>query len=247
MFNWMKKAVLDTPVERLARRLYIRLDPSPAGKYDRATLAVMRRHITPRSNCVDVGAHRGSILSEMVALAPQGRHYAFEPLPEAYRYLANTYPTVRVLQLALSNEKKQASFTHVIHHPTRSGFKQPPGSREQTETITVSTDRLDNVLPAGQAIHFIKIDVEGAEFQVLLGSIQTIQRHRPLVLFEHSLASWECFGASSEDLYHLLTREGGLKIWLLPDWLAGGPFLAVHAFARHVEQGAHCYFVAHAG
>src|SRR5579885_1102681 len=33
------------------------------------------------SICIDVGAHQGSMLSDMVRVAPLGRHIAYEPLP----------------------------------------------------------------------------------------------------------------------------------------------------------------------
>ena len=245
MFDWIKKAVLDTPVERLARRLYIRLDPSLAGKYDRETLSIMRRHITPNSNCIDIGAHRGSILAEILALAPAGIHYAFEPVPQQYNYLVKSFPTVKISPLALSDEKAETTFILDLAHPTRSSFKPMPGMKELTESIIVSTDLLDNVIPRDLAVHFIKLDVEGSEFKVLRGAIKTIKRNKPLILFEHSLAAKECYNDAPEDLYDLLTKECGFRIWPLRHWLTGQPSLVRNEFVQHVEQGRYVYFVAY--
>jgi hypothetical protein len=44
----------------------------------RAALAVL---LSPDSNCVDAGAHRGDLLADIVRIAPEGRHGVFEPLP----------------------------------------------------------------------------------------------------------------------------------------------------------------------
>src|SRR5688572_11745218 len=108
----LKRLIRGTPLERLARGLYIRLDPSPWSEYDRLTLAVMRRCLRSNSNCIDIGAHRGTILAEIVRQAPQGIHYAFEPVTAHCRYLTQAFPKVRVYELALSNECEQTSFLH---------------------------------------------------------------------------------------------------------------------------------------
>ena len=56
----IKKFILGSPLEGLARWLYLRLDQSPWSHYDRLTLAIMKRCLRPNSNCVDSGAPRGA-------------------------------------------------------------------------------------------------------------------------------------------------------------------------------------------
>jgi hypothetical protein len=82
---------------------YFSPNSTRARRYDRETIAIMARVLTPASNCVDIGASEGSILRHMVALAPDGRHYAFEPLPGKASVLRAAFPTVEVLELALSD------------------------------------------------------------------------------------------------------------------------------------------------
>jgi hypothetical protein len=98
-----------SPLEGLVRRLYLRLDQSPWSRYDRLTLAVMQCCLRPNSNCVDIRAHRGTLLAEIVHLAPADIHYAFEPVPQHAHYLAKTFPTVSVHALALSDTKQQTN------------------------------------------------------------------------------------------------------------------------------------------
>jgi FkbM family methyltransferase len=245
MLNRIKRMILGTRMEILARRLYLRFDPSEGGQYDREALSIMRQCLSCTSNCIDIGAHRGSILNEIVALSPQGTHFAFEPVPEHFRYLAKNFPQVKVYSLALSNIKKKRDFTHIVSHPTRSGFNTLVEGGEAAETISVDTDLLDAVIPHDLNIHFIKLDVEGAEFQVLQGGRETISRNKPLIIFEHGLFSHTLYGATSQDVYHLLVKDCGMQISLLRGWLERKPALECDEFVAEVEQNQQYYFVAY--
>ena len=79
--------------------------------------------LTRDSNCVDVGAYRGRVLTEIVCVAPLGRHIAYEPLPHVYKYLVDHFPSVDVRQAAVSNEEGETSFTYVKNIPGRSGLR----------------------------------------------------------------------------------------------------------------------------
>jgi hypothetical protein len=79
--------------------------------------------------------------------------------------------------------------------PAYSGFKRRDYPRaEEIETIEVRTEQLDDCLPVGYVPHLIKIDVEGAEQQVLEGAVGTIRLHKPIVIFEHGRGSAEYYG-----------------------------------------------------
>jgi len=245
MTSALRKLILDTPFEPLARRLYIRLDRSPWSEYDRLTLAIMRRCLRANSNCVDIGAHRGSILAEIMRQAPDGIHHAFEPVPEHCRYLERTFPKVRVHELALSNVREQALFLHDRQHPTRSCFWRSVGVTGQEEIITVQTELLDDVMPEDWPVAFIKVDVEGAEFAVFQGGVRTLRTQRPVVVFEHSRLAELCCGVTPAAMYELLTQTCGMHISLLRDWLDGVAPLDGEAFEDEVKEARSLYFVAH--
>jgi hypothetical protein len=99
----LKKHIIGSPIESFARRVSIRINPSMY--YDRQTIAIMRRCLDTKSNCVDVGAYRGTILREIIQIAPNGLHFVFEPIPTNYQYLIRKFPNVRVFNIALSNKK----------------------------------------------------------------------------------------------------------------------------------------------
>lgn len=197
--------------------------------------------LAPDSNCIDVGSHRGEALREMLRAAPDGRHIAYEPLPDLHAQLASDFPGVDVRGAALSNRTGEASFTHVRSRPGYSGFRERlyPGP-EETETITVAVDTLDGSLPAAYRPELIKIDVEGAEQQVLEGAMRTITTHRPTIVFEHGTAAKE-YGTRPETIFELLCDQAALRIF---DLDGNGPY-SREAFTETCERGRHWNFVAH--
>ena len=58
-----------------------------AADYDALTIKIMEKVLEPDSCCVDIGCHMGELLSEMIACAPLGEFYGFEPIPLLAQYL----------------------------------------------------------------------------------------------------------------------------------------------------------------
>ena len=169
----------------------------------------MQRSLAPDSHCLDVGAHTGAVLEEMVRLAPRGRHIAWEPLPALAGKLEAAFPGVEVRRAALSDEAGARDFAHVLDDPGWSGFvARPTPSGGPVESIRVRSERLDDVLPDDVRPAFVKIDVEGAELEVLRGASATLRRHRPLVAFEHGRGSADYYGTTPEALHDLLSALG---------------------------------------
>ena len=162
--------------------------------YDMQTFEVMRKVLRHDSNCIDVGCHVGSVLDEMIKVSPHGIHHAFEPLPTLYADLKRKYSgntNIKILPQALSNTTGPSSFHHVVTSPGYSGIKQRRYDRndEVIEKISVEMVRMDEIIDDDFPVNFIKIDVEGAELQVLLGGIRTIIRSKPIIVFEHGLGA----------------------------------------------------------
>ncbi|HWE34123.1 MAG TPA: FkbM family methyltransferase [Solirubrobacteraceae bacterium] len=185
--------------------------------------------------CVDVGANLGELLAHMVRYAPSGRHVAFEPLPELAARLRTRFPGVDVRQAAVGAERETRAFTRVRGIETRSGFEVGGYPPEQLEQLEVEVQTLDGDLPEGFVPALIKIDVEGAELEVLRGGAGTLTAHTPTVAFEHDNR------ADSAAIYDLLAVDVGLRIF---DFDGDGPLTAAD-FQRKVERRSHWNFVAH--
>jgi FkbM family methyltransferase len=169
------------------------------------------------SNCLDVGANEGLFLRDFRRIAPSGHHIAYEPLPNLAAKLAREYPEMDIRQRALSDEDGQSTFLHVLD-PKMEGyscFTKCRGPKRDdllrdvpTESITVTTERLDDHLPDGWLPQFVKIDVEGAERLVLEGAMRTFRLASPIIAFEHG---WD--PDRSESIYKLICEDLGLRLF----------------------------------
>lgn len=224
--------------------------PAQDGKdtrYNQETVAIMRRVMAADANGVDVGAFKGALTKPMLEIAPRGTHIAVEPQPVYARQLRRLFPTVRVLEVALGEQPGTAEFVQALDSPARSGFKRQeyPSARERTRMMTVKVERLDDVVTATSPIAFIKMDVEGAEFQVLRGAMATIRRDRPVIVFEYGRTGRQEFGVEPAAMWKLLHVELGLEVSLMRTWLDDGPVLNEAAFTHIVGSGSEWMFVAH--
>jgi FkbM family methyltransferase len=218
-------------------------------QYDSQTRKVIGRHCSPGSNCIDVGCHKGEILDLLIRNAPQGTHWGFEPIPVLYQNLLTKYSKLdncRISNIALSDTKGTSSFNYVVTNPAYSGLvkRQYDRADEKDQTITVNTDKLDDVLPADYKVDLIKIDVEGGEMLVLKGAVQTLKKYRPLIIFEHGLGASDCYGTKPSDLYNLLT-ECGYKVSTMKKWLAGEKGFTLPEFESQYFGKINYYFIAY--
>jgi FkbM family methyltransferase len=159
------------------------------GLYDQRELALMRRFLEPGGDMVDVGAHVGMYaVAAAVAVRGRGRVLAVEPNPAARRQLEanvalNRCDNVVVRDIAVAAGAGDA----LLHVPETSdpSFSSLGGGRfAEGDPVRVQTSTLDReVEAAGLSPAFVKIDVEGAELDVLAGA-ETTLRGRPVLLVE---------------------------------------------------------------
>ena len=187
--------------------------------------------LRPDSSCIDIGANVGTFLALFTALAPEGRHVAFEPVPALRADLARRFPGVEVRGEALSDHSGEATFHIHRELPSRSSLRDIGYGTGEAEEITVPVRTLDATLPDGFAPALIKLDVEGAELAVLRGARATLAAHRPLVLFEYQARTARHYGAEPEAVAEIL-GESGLRIF---DMDGHGPYSSAElrqAYAR---------------
>ena len=207
-------------------------------------VALLERTLEQDSQCLDVGAHSGSVLREMVRLAPRGRHVAWEPLPDLARRLESKFPSVNVRQAALSDRTGERKFAHVLADPGWSGFvPRPTPADGPVETIVVRCERLDDALPEDASPAFVKIDVEGAEKEVLRGAEETLRRHRPLIALEHGQGSADYYGTRPEGVHDLLAGALGYELYGLD---GDGPYSRTR-FAEIFASAERVNFLARPG
>ena len=147
--------------------------------------------------CLDVGAHVGSFLDVFLEYALQGRHLAFEPLPELAVRLSERYPGVQVEQCVLGELDGEATFYRQVDRPAWSSLAAGHGLGGPVERLTVRMRRLDDLVDRAA---FLKIDVEGAELGVLRGASQLLESG-VIVLFEHAHIHAHHFDTTPADVW----------------------------------------------
>lgn len=234
--------------ELIKKILYIlRIAITKNQKYDLQTLKVIKAVCNTETNCIDVGCHRGDIMDILLRFAPNGHHYGFEPLPHLYQFLKEKYKNTNctISDIALSNVSGSTSFNYVVSNPSYSGIKKRNYDRpnEQDTVITVKTELLDNFLPKDYKLGLIKIDVEGAEMQVLKGAAATIEATKPMIIFEHGLGASDIYG-TTPDMIYAFFDEKKYNISLLKDWLNNKKFFTLKEFETQYYKRINHYFIA---
>jgi FkbM family methyltransferase len=159
---------------------------------------------------VDAGTNRGQVLGQAVTVAPGARHFAFEPIPALAAEIERSFPAVECRRLALGAQPGQAEFCHFRTFDGWSGLRRNPeisDERGHPEYITVTVSTLDIEL-ADVSPSVVKIDVEGAELEVLEGGRDLLLRARPVIIFEHVASSAALYGAPPGAPWDLLSELG---------------------------------------
>lgn len=250
--NLITGTILEQPMRAIYHRLKPkkRLPPTESGiraKRDEHNMEqLLKKALKPNSNCVDVGAHEGWFLKRYLSLAPEGQHFAFEALPDLSEKLKTNFPRVQVFSCALSNVVGRASFTYVPELPGWSGLElQPYPIETHPQTIEVEVCRLDDLISETR-IDFMKIDVEGAEELVLEGSVETIKRCHPVILFEHGRIHNLNYPTTPERIFQFFSACGMSIYSLDGSFLTEDELRAIYdsSYASNYDRFAQTNFVA---
>ncbi len=163
------------------------------GRNELCVQQVIAQHLSSGDVFYDVGANVG-FFSLMAArlVGDAGIVYAFEPVPANVTVLTanvslNQFKNIMVVPKAVAHINSRA---HLI-------ITQHPGGAKLTKVDTPLNSRIKKVIPvdvisldewlqesSSRPPTLVKIDVEGAEFQVIQGMLQIIRRFRPKIVYE---------------------------------------------------------------
>jgi FkbM family methyltransferase len=173
------------------------------------TLDVLKTLVEPGDVVFDVGANFG-IYSLVLAqqAGPTGRVYAFEPGEEALVHLRrnisfNSRLNVEVVPTALSNREGTGTLAHISGPQTYSLLEGRSG--EPVDLITLDTWSARSHAPAPSVV---KADVEGHEPAVFEGGRSTLERAKPLLMFEVSFDALRRSGYEHDSSWRVLSELG---------------------------------------
>lgn len=148
-------------------------------------LAVEYPEYFAHKDIIDAGAFIGDSAIILSELTDRNVH-AFEPTRENYENMLKTIELNELVnvvpqRLALGNKKGNVEMTNSVVSSTNAYVEKSKMHYISTETVDVIT--LDEYVKENNlTVGLIKVDVEGAEQQLIAGAIETIKKQRPTLL-----------------------------------------------------------------
>src|SRR6266403_4276189 len=183
------------------------------GRFENAECCFVAGLLRPGMTVLDIGAHHG--LYTLLAarrVGSNGRVVAFEPSPGERRKLAlnmrlNRCANVKIEDCALGSSDSEADFFLVDGIETGCNSLRPPNVKEPSRVVRVPVNVLDSCFKLRDIDHvdFIKMDVEGGEWEVLKGAIRLLDRRpRPIILCEVQEIRTEPWGYKAKEVIDFL-------------------------------------------
>jgi FkbM family methyltransferase len=157
------------------------------GEFSEGEVKIFQQLVRPGTVVLDIGANIGAhTLYLSAAVGPRGRVIAYEPQRVIHQMLCanlalNSITNVQALHAGAGRERG-ITRAPVLDYSTHNNFGRvslgADGASEPVDVIPVDALGLERC-------HFMKIDVEGMEGEVLAGASSTIARFRPQLYVEN--------------------------------------------------------------
>lgn len=166
----------------------------------------------------DIGANIGAYTLLMAKeVGTEGKIFSFEPNPEVRERLRSNVmfnqfsERVEIVKLALSDTSGNAQ----LYIPRPDIINRGVGSLQEiagfpSDKISVQVDSLDAFVNSADVdkLDFIKIDTEGYDAKIIRGGKQTIERYRPIILFEVNFLAHQKANEDIDSIREMLVRLG---------------------------------------
>lgn len=168
------------------------------GTYQRNKYLAAMKHVRGRKHAVDVGANVG-LWSRLMVMDFEAVT-AIEPVAEHLACFEMNVSGARVLPVAVADKPGELRIRVPSQH-VMSAHVADEGEAVQVVTL----DSLD----LGQ-VDFLKIDIEGYEYEAIVGGEQTIRCSRPVIIAEQKPGHAERYGRGQWDAVSLL-KDWGMR------------------------------------
>jgi FkbM family methyltransferase len=225
-------------------------DPGPSnpaygvGDNERPVQDAFAGHLHIGDVLYDIGANVGffTVIGAKL-VGPSGHVYAFEPVPgnaELVRRNAerNGFANVTVVEKAVSAESGQGELV-LAEYSGGAALSTAAPPPDATVTVPVEMVTVDDCVSSGELLApaAVKIDVEGAELEVLHGMAATIRDHGPIIICEIDDANQSGYDAKYTTCVDYV-RSFGYEVKQLADSYVGGAWLVGH-FVATPPAGSH--------
>jgi FkbM family methyltransferase len=203
-------------------------------------IELLQRIVNKDSICLDIGANTGTYTTFLARVSGAKHVFAFEPEPNNYTQLKlNTQhlDNVTVSNFALSNTTGHKT---LFTCPTDNGMHRLYNSKwcEGGEKIRVPVSMVDIIFQDLQhKINFVKIDVEGYEYNVINGMMKILSQYKPIIMMEWHPPTIIEAGADPREFYNLMINELGYykpKHCLLPGYPTINSYEELHDYTNEI-------------
>ena len=181
--------------------------------YEAENFEFLSESCKPGAVIIDIGAHIGlfSIIAAQVT-GKLGKVYAFEPAPNTYALLQKTIvinheeQVIETFQKAVGKENGKITFFVSKNQADNSNSLVNYKEDRTLHGIDVAVTTIDNFVKEKNItrLDFIKIDVEGAEFDTLQGAAETLKNLKPVCIVAIHPEPIAAKGDKLEDIYDFI-------------------------------------------
>lgn len=187
-----------------------------SGAYEPHVTKMFRQYVKPGMHVLDIGANIGYFTMLAASLVkPSGSVMAIEPNPENAKLVelsrrANKFDQVTIVQAGAGRELGLLVLNTAYSNGTTSDLSDDPS--QLADATTVPCLRIDDIFPKDKQAGFIKIDVEGAEYNALLGASALIKRCHPVIVSEFSPGMIEGISGITAQAYVKFILDFGYRV-----------------------------------
>lgn len=188
-----------------------------AFRWEEEETEIVLQHLSPTDVFLDIGANRGYYT--LLAQSRCRRVYAFEPGKQFFREL--------LANLSLNGGANVTALNYGLFSGAHEAYLKvsrgklifpaaPAAKRSDLDAITRRDENFEKIdlrvfdevreelgIPK---VDFLKVDVEGAEIDVLLGMRRTLGEEYPKILLSVHPSKLTTFGRRNDDLFELLQK-----------------------------------------
>lgn len=183
---------------------------------EKAVHEIIEQYLQPNDVFIDVGANFGlHTVYAAKLVGEKGRVFAFEPVAKHLKLLqtnlnlSHVRERVEIVSTALSNSAESSLTFYLPPEEEIAVTASLNPDSDNLQEIQVSNTRLDDYWHnIDREVKLIKIDVEGAELEVLRGAEKLLRRWKPKLLIEVHGFALPSFGTSVKELREFLSELG---------------------------------------
>jgi len=163
---------------------------------------------------MDIGSNVGSVTLPLSKIFNRSKILTIEPTIYAYKKLIKNInlnsklkKRIRAFNFFISNNRKKVEYVHSSWNFSKNTKKHKVhlGSLKKINNKSISLNKL--IKNINKKIHFIKIDVDGYELDVLKSGIKFINKFKPIIHIEFAPYLHKEFGYTTNNLIRFIEKK----------------------------------------